>query len=48
MGTIAFPQLLTGNIMSAEDIQNLWNYGTEQNSYSYSDKALKPWIASQS
>jgi len=41
MSTIAFPQLLTGNILTPAEINNLWNYGTNQ--ISPNDPTMK-WI----
>lgn len=42
MSTIAIPQLLTGNILKANEIQDLWNYSTNQ--ISPNDPTMK-WIS---
>lgn len=48
MSTIAFPQLLTGNVLNASEIQSIWTYSTTQNAYSWSDGEILPWITDNS
>ncbi|MGN0717535.1 hypothetical protein [Treponema berlinense] len=48
MSTIAFPQLLTGNILSASEIQDIWDYASRQQAFSWGDYKEMPWIIEQS
>ena len=48
MSTIAFPQLLTGNVLTASEIQDIWDYASRQQSYSWGDCKEMSWIIEQS
>ena len=47
MSTIAMPQLLTGNILNTNEIQDLWNYSTNQKAYSWSDEKVLSWVLAE-
>lgn len=44
MSTIAIPQLLTGNILKANEIQDLWNYSTNQKFEKWDTKEQLSWV----
>ena len=44
MSTIAIPQLLTGNILKANEIQDLWNYATNQKFEKWDTKEQLSWV----
>lgn len=45
MSTIAFPQLLTGNILDTKEIQTIWNESIKQK-YTNQNNEVKNWIDS--